>query len=127
MEFVVAGLVAVGTAGGDHLAALGLLHPDRRVAGGAGLGDQVRGLAVGAADADALARIEGEGLVAFRYCDANGVVSPETNCNGSVNSIAGIYSEKRNVLGMMPHPENLIEPLNGGLDGRPLFESLLAA
>jgi len=76
------------------------------------------------ADADAVARIEDEGLVAFRYCDANGVVSPETNCNGSVNSIAGIYSEKRNVLGMMPHPENLIDALVGGTDGRGLFESL---
>lgn len=76
------------------------------------------------ADDEGLARIEGEGQVAFRYSDADGVVSAETNCNGSINSIAGIYSEKRNVLGMMPHPENLIDALVGGTDGRGLFDSL---
>jgi len=69
-------------------------------------------------DDETLARLKGEDRVAFRYVG---------NPNGSVDDIAGILSEKRNVLGMMPHPENLIEPLNGGLDGRPLFESLLAA
>jgi phosphoribosylformylglycinamidine synthase len=68
------------------------------------------------ADDDTLARIEGEGLVVFRY--ANG-----TNPNGSLGDIAGIVNERGNVLGMMPHPENLIEPLNGGTDGRRLFES----
>ncbi|MFC0284076.1 phosphoribosylformylglycinamidine synthase subunit PurQ [Camelimonas abortus] len=76
------------------------------------------------ADAETAARVEGEGLVAFRYCDAAGVVSPQTNCNGSINSIAGVYSEKLNVLGMMPHPENLIDDLVGGSDGLGLFESL---
>lgn len=69
------------------------------------------------ADAEALARIEGEGLVAFRY--ANG-----TNPNGSINDIAGVLNEKGNVLGMMPHPENLIDPLQGGTDGRTLFEGI---
>ena len=54
----------------------------------------------------------------FRYADG-------TNPNGSINDIAGITNDKGNVLGMMPHPENLVEPLNGGLDGRLLFESLL--
>ncbi|SHO59643.1 phosphoribosylformylglycinamidine synthase [Pseudoxanthobacter soli DSM 19599] len=72
------------------------------------------------ADADTLARLEGENRVAFRYAEG-------TNPNGSINDIAGILSENRRVLGMMPHPENLIEPLQGGLDGRPLFESLAAA
>jgi phosphoribosylformylglycinamidine synthase len=76
------------------------------------------------ADPQTLARLEGDGRVAFRYCDANGVVGGAANPNGSLNDIAGIYSEKFNVLGMMPHPENLIDPLAGGTDGRALFESL---
>ena len=69
------------------------------------------------ADPDTLKHIEDKNLVAFRY--ANG-----TNPNGSVNDIAGIFNEARNVLGMMPHPENLIEAAHGGTDGRALFESL---
>jgi phosphoribosylformylglycinamidine synthase len=69
--------------------------------------------------------LEGEGRVAFRYCDSHGLVGDAANPNGSTNHIAGIYSEKLNVLGMMPHPENLIDPLVGGVDGRGLFESLI--
>ena len=76
------------------------------------------------ADAETVARLEGEGRVVFRYCDANGALTPEANVNGSINSIAGILNERGNVLGMMPHPENLIEALQGGIDGRGLFESL---
>jgi phosphoribosylformylglycinamidine synthase len=76
---------------------------------------------------ETIARLEGEGLVAFRYCDANGVVGGAANPNGSTNDIAGIYSDNLRVLGMMPHPENLIDPLVGGTDGRGLFESLAAA
>ena len=77
------------------------------------------------ADNETIARVEGEGLVAFRYCDAGGklVDSP----NGSINAIAGIYSDNRRVLGLMPHPENLVEPLTGGTDGLGLFQSLAAA
>ncbi|WP_132255988.1 phosphoribosylformylglycinamidine synthase subunit PurQ [Methylobacterium segetis] len=78
------------------------------------------------ADPDTIARIEGEGRVAFRYCDAAGALTIDANRNGSLNSIAGIYSEARNVLGMMPHPENFVEGLVGGIDGRGLFESLAA-
>jgi phosphoribosylformylglycinamidine synthase subunit PurQ / glutaminase len=75
------------------------------------------------ADPETIARLHAENRVAFRYCDAAG--NTETgNPNGSIDSIAGIYSEKLNVLGMMPHPENLIETLVGGTDGRGLFESL---
>ncbi|MFX6857707.1 phosphoribosylformylglycinamidine synthase subunit PurQ, partial [Acinetobacter baumannii] len=59
-------------------------------------------------DPETLARLEGEGLVAFRYCDAEGQITAEANPNGSLNGIAGIYSAGRNVLGLMPHPENLI-------------------
>jgi phosphoribosylformylglycinamidine synthase subunit PurQ / glutaminase len=76
------------------------------------------------ADAETIARLEGEGRVAFRYCDAQGKLNRSANPNGSTNAIAGIYSEGFNVLGMMPHPENLIDPLVGGIDGRGLFESL---
>ena len=76
------------------------------------------------ADQETIRRIEGEGRVAFRYCDAEGQVTADANRNGSLNSIAGIYSAQRNVLGLMPHPENFIDDLVGGTDGRGLFESL---
>ena len=79
------------------------------------------------ADAETLARIEGEGLVAFRYADAAGAITEDANRNGSLNSIAGIHSDKLNVLGLMPHPENFVDDLVGGTDGRGLFESLVAA
>jgi phosphoribosylformylglycinamidine synthase I len=74
------------------------------------------------ADEAMLARLKGEDRIAFRYA---GAAAAEGNPNGSVDAIAGILNEKRNVLGMMPHPENLIEPLQGGTDGRRLFESVL--
>lgn len=70
------------------------------------------------ADADTLKAIEDNGQVVFRYADGQ-------NPNGSLNDIAGIVNAKGNVLGMMPHPENLIEDLQGGSDGRKLFESLV--
>lgn len=71
-------------------------------------------------DAETLKQLEGENRVVFRYTDG-------TNPNGAMNDIAGIVSENGNVIGMMPHPENMIEPLHGKTDCRPLFESLLAA
>lgn len=70
------------------------------------------------ADEATLDRLEGEGRVVFRY-------APGENPNGSARNIAGILSEKRNVLGLMPHPERVCDPLLGGTDGRPLFESLI--
>ena len=76
------------------------------------------------ADDETIRRLEGEGRVAFRYCDAQGQVGGAANPNGSTHDIAGIYSEKLNVLGLMPHPENLIDPLVGGTDGRGLFASI---
>jgi phosphoribosylformylglycinamidine synthase len=79
------------------------------------------------ADEAILARLEGDGRVAFRYCAADGAVGGKANPNGSMHDIAGIYSERFNILGLMPHPENLIDPLVGGTDGSPLFESLAAA
>jgi phosphoribosylformylglycinamidine synthase len=77
-------------------------------------------------DAATLARLKGEERVAFRYVDFAGAVTAEADPNGSLDAIAGILNERRNVLGMMPHPENLIEPLHGGSDGRRLFESVAA-
>lgn len=71
------------------------------------------------ADEAMLDRLEGEGLVAFRYAD--------TNRNGSARCIAGIFSPNLRVMGLMPHPENLVDPLMGGIDGKPLFDSLAAA
>ena len=72
------------------------------------------------ADADTLERLEQDGRVVFRYAEG-------TNPNGSLNDIAGIVNEAGNVIGMMPHPENMIEPLHGATDCRPMFESLLQA
>jgi phosphoribosylformylglycinamidine synthase len=65
---------------------------------------------------DALDEMEDNGQVAFRYCD---------NPNGSIRDIAGIFNKQRNVLGMMPHPEDAVEPLHGSMDGNVLFESLV--
>ncbi len=71
-------------------------------------------------DEETLKALEGEGRVVFRYAQG-------TNPNGAMNDIAGIVNKAGNVIGMMPHPENMIEPLHGKTDCRPLFESLLAA
>jgi phosphoribosylformylglycinamidine synthase len=78
------------------------------------------------ADAETIRRIEGNGQVVFRYCDAEGRVTADANPNGSVGSIAGICSEQGNVLGMMPHPERCTEPEMGSADGRRLFDSMLS-
>jgi phosphoribosylformylglycinamidine synthase len=79
------------------------------------------------ADDATLDRLEGERLVAFRYATKAGAVTPEVNLNGSVRSIAGIFSPNLRVLGLMPHPEDLVDPLMGGADGKPLFDALAAA
>ena len=71
-------------------------------------------------DAETLKRLEAENRVVFRYAGG-------TNPNGAMNDIAGIVNEAGTVIGMMPHPENMIEPLHGKTDCRPLFESLMAA
>jgi phosphoribosylformylglycinamidine synthase subunit PurQ / glutaminase len=77
------------------------------------------------ADEATLDRLEGEGLVLFRYVDADGNVTEEGNPNGSAHSIAGIVNPEGNVMGMMPHPDRVMEPLVGSTDGRGVFESLL--
>jgi phosphoribosylformylglycinamidine synthase len=79
------------------------------------------------ADQATLDRLEQEDRVAFRYCDAEGRVDDDTNLNGSRRNIAGILSEDRNVLGLMPHPEDATDPQLGGTDGRGLFTSIVEA
>ena len=76
-------------------------------------------------DEETLKQLRDEDRIVFRYCDADGGASEAANPNGSLDDIAGIVNQRRNVLGMMPHPENLIEPLHGGTDGRLFFESIL--
>ncbi len=76
------------------------------------------------ADDATLDRLEGEGLVAFRYTNENGEVTEAANRNGSARNIAGIFSPNLRVCGLMPHPEDLVDPLMGGTDGLPMFESL---
>jgi len=71
------------------------------------------------ADETTLDRLEGENLVAFRYAGENR--------NGSARNIADIFSPNLRILGLMPHPEDLVDPLMGGTDGKPLFDSLAAA
>ncbi|MBL8630133.1 MAG: phosphoribosylformylglycinamidine synthase I, partial [Rhodospirillaceae bacterium] len=76
-------------------------------------------------DKKTLTQIEDKGQVAFRYCDAAGKVNAKTNPNGALNNIAGIFNAKRNVLGLMPHPERMSDPALGNNDGRVLFDSLV--
>jgi len=76
---------------------------------------------------DLLAELESSGRVVFRYCDAQGHVTDEANPNGSLNGIAGICSEARNVVGLMPHPERACESSLGSADGLVLFESVVRA
>jgi phosphoribosylformylglycinamidine synthase len=78
-------------------------------------------------DEATLEQLKAEDRVAFRYCDADGNPTPESNPNGSVDSIAGVLNERRNVLGMMPHPERASEALLGGTDGLVIWQSMLRA
>lgn len=78
-----------------------------------------------AADEDTIRRLEGEGRVLYRYCGASGEIGDTHNINGAAASIAGIVSDKGNVLGMMPHPENHVEDIMGCTDGRGLFAGLV--
>jgi phosphoribosylformylglycinamidine synthase len=77
------------------------------------------------ADAQTIARLEGESRVLFRYVSPEGHLDPAWNHNGATNAIAGIANEHGNVLGMMPHPENHVEPQMGVTDGRGLFAGLV--
>jgi len=75
---------------------------------------------------DLLQNLEDENLIAFKYCDKDGKIEKNSNPNGSSNNIAGILNSKKNILGMMPHPERYIDPILSGNDGSNIFESLLS-
>ena len=79
------------------------------------------------AEPDVIARLEKNRQVIFRYATARGDVTPASNPNGSLNNIAGICNERRNVVGMMPHPERACELAIGSADGLVLFESVVKA
>jgi phosphoribosylformylglycinamidine synthase len=79
------------------------------------------------ASPDVVKRLEDAGAIGLRYCDAAGGVTPEANPNGSIGSIAGIYGgPRKNVFGLMPHPERMSEAVLGCADGRELFDAVLA-
>jgi len=79
------------------------------------------------ADADTLLALNAEQRVLLRYCDANGLATPESNPNGAAENIAGICNAARNVFGLMPHPERACDPHLGSTDGRVIFASIQAA
>jgi phosphoribosylformylglycinamidine synthase subunit PurQ / glutaminase len=77
------------------------------------------------ADEATIKQLNEKKQVLFRYCDANGGIVPEANVNGSVDNIAGVCNEGRNVFGMMPHPERAADETLGNTDGKILFQSLI--
>ena len=72
-----------------------------------------------------LDQLKKDNLIAFKYCNEDGKINESTNPNGSLESIAGIYNSKKNILGMMPHPERMVEEIVSNKDGINLFSSLL--
>lgn len=77
---------------------------------------------------ETLKQLEGEGQIVFRYSNANGMVDPQdkqSNPNGSIHAIAGIVSTNGRICGMMPHPEDMVDPLMGCEDGKPLFQGIM--
>jgi phosphoribosylformylglycinamidine synthase I len=76
-------------------------------------------------DRMAVAQLEANDQVVFRYCEPDATTSKQSNPNGSLNNIAGIVNRRGNVLGMMPHPERCCEPLMGGEDGAVIFQSII--
>ena len=79
------------------------------------------------AEPEVIQALESSGRIVFRYCDATGRVTDTANPNGSLNNIAGICNESRNVVGLMPHPERACETVLGSADGRVMFESVISA
>ena len=73
-----------------------------------------------------LNELKNENLIAFKYCDEKGNINANTNPNGSIDNIAGIFNSKKNILGMMPHPERMVDDLISNKDGVNLFSSLLS-
>ena len=76
-------------------------------------------------DQNHLEELLNENLIAFKYCDYNGEINEHSNPNGSLKNIAGIYNLKKNILGMMPHPERMVDEIISNEDGINLFSSLL--
>ena len=72
-----------------------------------------------------LEELKKDNLIAFKYCSENGKINENTNPNGSLENIAGIFNSKKNILGMMPHPERMVEEIVSNKDGTNLFLSLL--
>ena len=72
-----------------------------------------------------LEQLKGENLIAFKYCDEKGKIDEKSNPNGAMENIAGIFNSKKNILGMMPHPERMVDNLISNTDGANLFSSLL--
>lgn len=79
------------------------------------------------ADSDTLKKLEDKDDIAFRYVDESGNLTDEANANGALLNIAGIFNDKKNVLGMMPHPERAIDIETGSSDGFAMFEALKLA
>ena len=75
---------------------------------------------------DHLKELEDNALIPFKYCDNKGLIDDENNPNGSINNIAGILNNKKNILGMMPHPERMIDKLISNSDGVDLFKGILS-
>ena len=76
-------------------------------------------------DSEHLQKMKDENLIAFKYCDENGNKNKNSNPNGSLNDIAGIFNSNKNILGMMPHPERMVDQMISNKDGENLFTSLL--
>ena len=70
-------------------------------------------------------KLKKENLIAFKYCDENGNVNESSNPNGALENIAGIYNTKKNILGMMPHPERMVDDIISNTDGINLFSGLI--
>tara|TARA_B100001057_G_scaffold364710_1_gene367660 strand:+ start:2417 stop:3094 length:678 start_codon:yes stop_codon:yes gene_type:complete len=73
-----------------------------------------------------LDELKKENLIAFKYCDASGKINETSNPNGSMENIAGIFNKRKNILGMMPHPERMVDEIISNVDGQNLFSSLIS-
>lgn len=76
---------------------------------------------------DDLKKLEDNNLIAFRYCDAHGAINDDGNPNGSASNIAGVFNDKKTIMGMMPHPEDAVLSPAANFDGKPLFQSICEA
>ena len=64
-------------------------------------------------------------MIAFKYCNENGIIDEKSNPNGAMENIAGIFNSNKNILGMMPHPERMVDDIISNSDGANLFSSLI--